>query len=183
LDQLQDLALDKLSQTLHVVPVIIGLTLAARKKLSDIFIAPGNVKAGLIFGGASFVGFAILACVLQAGSGQIPRLTPGALGLILLWAFSNATMEELWFRAVFLKPYQAVIGRTGALMVTSLIFGWSHAFATYDFPGGPVVFALVVFLLGLAGAYSMDRTESLIGPILFHAGYDLVIIAPVLASM
>ena len=45
------------------------------------------------------------------------------------------------------------------------------------------MFGLVVFALGLVGAYSMTKTDSLIGPILFHAGYDLIIIAPVLASM
>jgi membrane protease YdiL (CAAX protease family) len=183
LSPLQDLALDKLSQMLHVVPVIVGLTLIARKRLSDIYIGAGNVKAGLTFGLISFVGFAALAFVLQAGSGQLPQLTPGALGLVLLWAFANSLMEELWFRAVFLKPYEAVVGRSAAILATSVVFGWSHAFATYDFPGGPVVFAAVVFLLGVVGAYTMSKTESVIGPVLFHAGYDLMIIVPVLASM
>ena len=183
LDPLQDVVLDKLSQFLHVVPIIVTLTLVARKRLSDIFVARGNLKAGLIFGGISFVGFAALAYVLQGGSGQLPPLTLGALGLVLLWAFANSTMEELWFRAVFLKPYEAVAGRAAAMLITSIVFGWSHAFATYDFPGGPIVFAVVVFALGALGAYAMSKTESLIGPVLFHAGYDLVIIVPVLASM
>jgi membrane protease YdiL (CAAX protease family) len=54
--------------------------------------------------------------------------------------------------------------------------------ATYEFPGGGVVFGIVVFVLGVVGAYSMYKTDSLIGPILFHAGYDVMIIVPVLNS-
>lgn len=182
-DVLQELAVDKLSQFLHVVPVLIALSLVARRDLPSLFIAKGNLRSGLLFGGLSFVGFAIFAYVVQAGSLDISNLGARSLALILAFVLLNGTMEELWFRAVFLKPYQAVIGRTAAMVVTSLVFGSTHVFATYDFPGGGVVFGLVVFALGLAGAYAMSKTESLIGPVLFHAGYDLVIIAPILASM
>jgi len=180
---LDELVLDKLSQFLHVVPVIIALTLATKTKLKSIFVARGGLRAGLLFGGISFLGFAIVAYVMQAGSGGLPQLSARTALLVLLFVFLNAIMEELWFRAVFLKPYQAVIGRTAAIVVTSVVFGSVHLFATYDFPGGSIVFGLVVFALGLGGAYSMSKTESLIGPVLFHAGYDLMVIAPVLASM
>ena len=91
-------------------------------------------------------------------------------------------MEELWFRAIFLKRYEKVVGRLAAILVTSAVFGVSHVNATYEFPGGSVVFGVVVFVLGVVGAYSMYKTDSLIGPILFHAGYDLTIIVPVLNS-
>jgi membrane protease YdiL (CAAX protease family) len=64
----------------------------------------------------------------------------------------------------------------------SAVFGISHVNATYEFPGGGIVFGIVVFILGVVGAYSMYKTDSLIAPILFHAGYDLTIIVPVLNS-
>ena len=180
---MQDIALDKLSQFLHVVPVIVTLTLAAKDNLRSIFIARGNLRAGLIFGGASFLGFAILAFVMQAGSSEFPQSSASAILLMLLYVFLNSTMEELWLRAIFLKKYQAVIGRTAAILVTSAVFGATHVFATYDFPGGGVVFGIVVFALGLVGACAMSKTESLIGPVLFHAGYDLLVIVPILASV
>jgi hypothetical protein len=41
---------------------------------------------------------------------------------------------------------------------------------------------LVVFVLGVVGAYSMFKTGGLLGPVLFYAGYDLMIIVPVLNS-
>ena len=180
LPPLQDLALDKVSQFLHVVPTILALTLLARGDLKSIFIARGNLKAGLIFGGVSFVLWAGLAYLLQAGA--FPQVDASAILLVLAWAFANSIMEELWFRAIFLKPYEKVIGRFAAILVTSLVFGLSHLNATYEFPGGSVVFGVVVFVLGVAGAYSMYRTDSLIGAVLFHAGYDLTIIVPVLNS-
>ena len=179
---MQEIALDKLSQFLHVVPVIIALTLVARDDLKSIFIARGNLKAGLIFGGGSFLIWAVLAFLLQAGASGFPRLSASVIFFMLVFVFCNALMEELWFRAIFLKKYQAVIGRTATIVMTSLVFGASHVNATYEFPGGGVVFGFVVFVLGATGAYSMFKTDGLIGPVLFHAGYDLMIIVPILNS-
>jgi membrane protease YdiL (CAAX protease family) len=45
-----------------------------------------------------------------------------------------------------------------------------------------MVFGMIVFVLGLVGAYAMLKDDSLIGPVLFHAGYDLLVIIPVLNS-
>jgi len=64
LPPLMNLALDKFSQFLHVVPVIIGFTLLAGGDLKSIFISRGNLKRGLIFGLVSFAGFTLLAILL-----------------------------------------------------------------------------------------------------------------------
>jgi membrane protease YdiL (CAAX protease family) len=82
-----------------------------------------------------------------------------------------------------LRKFGALLGRTGAVVITAVVFGASHINATYEFPGGGIIFGLVVFVLGLAGAHAMFKNDSVIGPILFHAGYDLMIIVPVLNSM
>ncbi|MFN2241230.1 MAG: lysostaphin resistance A-like protein [Anaerolineae bacterium] len=182
-DDLQELALDKLSQFLHVVPVILALTLLVGDDLKSIFISRGNLKAGLIFGGVSFVLWAVAAYLVQMGATGFPALNTRSVGLILLFIFANSIMEELWFRAIFLKRYAGVIGRLSAILVTAVPFGASHVNATYEFPGGGVVYGVVVFILGLVGAYAMLKDDSLLGPVLFHAGYDLMIIVPVLNSM
>lgn len=70
-----------------------------------------------------------------------------------------------------------------AVLITALVFGLSHINATYEFPGGSIVFGLVVFSLGVVGGYTMLKYDSLIGPVLFHAGYDLLILVPVLQSI
>lgn len=182
LSPLQNLALDKVSQFLHVAPVIVALTLVAKDDLKSIFIARGNLKAGLIFGGVSFLTWAVLGFLLQGGASGFPQVNASAILLLLVFVFANAIMEELWFRAIFLKRYEGIIGRLAAILITSVAFGASHVNATYEFPGGGVVFGIVVFILGVVGAYSMYKTDSLIGPVLFHAGYDLMIIVPILNS-
>jgi membrane protease YdiL (CAAX protease family) len=181
-DPLLSLARDKVNDFVHIVPVIIVLTLVAKDDLTSIFIARGNLKAGLLFGSASFAAWAVLAFLIQAGASGMPRLSASAILFILIYVFGNAIMEELWFRAVFLKRYQPLIGRWAAILVTSAVFGTSHVNATYEFPGGGIVFGVVVFVLGVVGAYSIYKTDSLIGAVLFHAGYDLTIIVPVLNS-
>lgn len=181
-DPLQELARDKVSQFLHVVPVLIVLTLVVRDDLGSIFVARGNLKTGLLFGGGAFVVWAAFGFLVQSGADGFPPLRASTILYLLVWVFANATMEELWFRAIFLKRYQVLIGRTAAILVTSVVFGVSHVNATYEFPGGGIVLGLVVFALGVVGAYAMYKTDSLVGPVLFHAGYDLMIIVPVLNS-
>ena len=183
MEPLQFLAMDKLSQFLYVVPVIVGLTLLAKDDLKSIFIGRGRLKQGLTFGLVSFASFGAIALVTQPNSSDFFPSLPAQIPWLLLFIFANAIMEELWFRAIFLKKYETLIGRNGAIVVTALVFGASHVNATYDFPGGGIVFGLVVFGLGLAGAYSMFKEDGLIGPVLFHAGYDLVVISSILRSM
>jgi membrane protease YdiL (CAAX protease family) len=180
---LADIAVDKFSQFLHVVPIILVLTLIKRDKVGSIFIKVGNLKPGLIFGLVSFAGFTVIALVTGGISMEIISARPEAIPWLLVFVFANAIMEELWFRGIFLRHYQTLIGKNAAILITAIIFGASHINATYAFPGGGVVFGLVVFGLGCVGAYAMLKDDSLIGPVLFHAGYDLVIILPVLNSL
>ncbi|HSM72589.1 MAG TPA: CPBP family intramembrane glutamic endopeptidase [Anaerolineales bacterium] len=180
---LLNLALDKTSQFLHVVPVLIGLTLLAGGSLKSIFVSWGKLKQGLTFGLISFTGFAIISLLMGIQSSGFFSSFWDATPLLLLFIFSNATMEELWFRGIFLKNYEAIVGRKAAILVTSLVFGTSHINATYKFLGGGIVFGLVVFGLGVVGAYAMLKDDSLIGPVLFHAGYDLLVIVPIFDSM
>jgi len=179
---LQNLALDKFSQFLHVVPVIIGLTLIAGEDLKSIFIKKGNLKRGVIFGVVSFISFGAAGLILQWNSRDLLTSLPAAIPLLLLFVFSNAIMEELWFRGIFLKKYNDLIGKNAAILVTSIIFGASHINAAYEFPGGGIVFGIVVFSLGLVGSHAMIKDDGLIGPVLFHAGYDLMIMVSILNS-
>ena len=178
---LQDLAVDKFSQFLHIVPVIVGLTLLARENLGSIFIKRGDLKRELTFGLVSFAIFAPLAFPALSSSGFFSSPTT-AIPWLLLIIFSNSIMEELWFRGIFLRKFESLIGRNAAIIVTAALFGASHISATYDFAGGGLVFGLIVFAMGLIGAHSMLKHDGLIGPVLFHAAYDLLVIVPVLNS-
>jgi membrane protease YdiL (CAAX protease family) len=91
-------------------------------------------------------------------------------------------MEELWFRGVSLKKLTPVLGLTASIIVTALVFGSTHAAATYITSIQMFIFPVIVFALGLVNAYVMLKTDSIWGSVLFHAGYDLLVIIPVLVS-
>ena len=179
----KEIALDKLSQFLHIVSVILVMTLLAGKKLGEIFLQPGRFKQGLVFGLVSFTGFAVIGYFLIAGTSNYVNMLIKSIPWLLLFVFANAIMEELWFRGIFLKVFRPLVGKWGAILVTSLVFGLSHISVTYDFPDGGIVFGGLVFILGTVGAYVMYEYDSAIGPIFFHAGYDLLIIVPIINSI
>jgi hypothetical protein len=54
--------------------------------------------------------------------------------------------------------------------------------ATGVSPVETIGFALIVFGLGLVNARVMLKTDSIIGSLLFHAGYDLLVIIPNIVS-
>jgi hypothetical protein len=120
--------------------------------------------------------------IAQTSADFFERIKSG-IGWVLLFVFSNSLMEELWFRGIFLKRFIPLIGAVPSILITAIWFGASHYSATYIFPGGPLVYGLVVFTLGVVGAYMMVKTDSVIGPVLFHAGYDLMIMVPILQSV
>ena len=180
---LKDLALDKLGQFLHITTIILVTTLIAKDNLKSLFITKGNLTQGLLFGVISFIVFSIIGFIIQIGEFYPSQWRLSSIMFILIFVFANAIMEELWFRGIFLNKYTPLIGRVGAILVTSVVFGASHINATYEFPGGGYVFGLVVFILGYVGADSMLKTNSLIGAVLFHAGYDLMIIMPIVNSI
>jgi len=182
-NDLQEIAIDKASQFLHIVPVILLMTLLARQTPGSIFLQTGRLKQGLVFGIISFILFAALSTLIYRGNPEFLQLVFKNIPWLLLFVLGNSIMEELWFRAIFLQPFDSLVGRTGAIIITALVFGLSHINATYEFPGGPAVFGVVVFVLGAVGAHAMLKDKSLIGPVLFHAGYDLLIILPVLNSL
>jgi membrane protease YdiL (CAAX protease family) len=91
-------------------------------------------------------------------------------------------MEELWFRGVSLGKLTPVLGWTSSIIVTALVFGSTHAAATYITPLQMLLFACIVIGLGLVNAYVMLKTDSIWGSVFFHAGYDLLVIIPILAS-
>jgi membrane protease YdiL (CAAX protease family) len=186
----QDLTIDKLSQCVPVVLAIIVLTKLAGDDLGSIFLKQGDLKEGLRFGLISFGIFAAIfavIAVLQASAPASQGLTASGVSLavivaalpwMLVWAFANSLMEELWFRGIFLKKLSPFLGATATIVVTSLVFSIPHAGATYISPLEMIVFPIVVFCLGLVNARMMLKTDSIVGSFLFHAGYDLLVIIP-----
>jgi membrane protease YdiL (CAAX protease family) len=66
-------------------------------------------------------GFALYAVLLGVQSSGFFSFMGDAIPL-LWFIFSNAVMEELWFRGVFLRNYKNLVGRKAAILVTSIVF-------------------------------------------------------------
>jgi membrane protease YdiL (CAAX protease family) len=187
-------AFDKLSQAIPIVFTIILLTLWHGDDLGSLFLKRGNLRQGLKFGLISFAIFTVIfivIVVIQANgpktqgmfaSGIPVNTVVGAIPWILLFCFVNSFMEELWFRGVSLGKLTPVLGRTASIIVTALVFGSTHAAATYITPIQMLLFSVIVISLGLVNAYMMLKTDSIWGSVFFHAGYDLLVILPLLAE-
>jgi uncharacterized protein len=192
--QMQELAIDKLSQAIPIVLAIILLTLLVGDDLGSIFLQRGNLRQGLKFGLISFGIFTVIfiaIAILQSGAPSSQGMTASGVSLdtivaaipwVLVFIFANGFMEELWFRGLFLKKLSPFLGATAAVLVTALVFGMTHAGATYITPAERIIFPTIVFVLGLVNGFVMLKTDSIWGSVLFHAGYDLLVIIPVLVS-
>jgi len=189
------LAIDKLSQALVAILAIILLSLWSGDRLGSLFLQRGKFIQTLKFGLISFGVFVLifaLIVVFQAegppssglfASGVAINTVVNAIPWILLFIFANSLMEELWFRGLTLRKLTPLLGNALTILLTALVFGISHLGATYVSTLQTYIFPLIVFILGLVNAYVMLKTDSIWGSVLFHAGYDLFVILPVLTSM
>jgi membrane protease YdiL (CAAX protease family) len=173
-DSVPGIAFMKLFDALPIVATIILVARLGGMRPADLYLQKGRVKAWLTVGVASFAVFAVLS-VLQAREQNIPddRLVAYA-PWILLFVFCNAFMEELHFRGLLLKPFERLLGRNAANLCIALFFTLAHAPVQYT--PDIVSFLAILLVLALAWGYVIQKTESLWGSVLFHAGADLMII-------
>jgi membrane protease YdiL (CAAX protease family) len=188
----QEIAIDKLSQAIPIVLAIILVTWLSGNNLGSIFLKKGDLRWGLRFGFISFGVFAVIfavIAVLQSSAPSSTGLTATGVGLdtiisaipwILIFVFANAFMEELWFRGISLGKLRPFLGVAGSVFLTALVFGATHLGATYVTTAQMILFSVITFLLGLVNGCVMFKTNSIWGSVLFHAGYDLLVIIPVL---
>lgn len=194
LDAAPALAAEKLAEALPVVLTIVLLTRLAGNDLGSLFLKRGNLRWGLRFGLISFAVWAALFAVIAVLGANAPAsqglfaagvplaVIAAATPWMLVWAFTNSLMEELWFRGVFLKKLRPVLGAAAAVVATAFIFAAPHFGGSYITSGERLLFAGIVFTLGLVNGWVMLKTDSIWASVFFHAGYDLLVIIPVLVS-
>ena len=174
---------DKVVQFLTVVPVLVLLSWLARRDLGWIYVQRGRPRRWLPFGLVSLAVCAGVMTWMVLSSGMSVNDLLAAAPWIMTFVVANAIMEELWFRGVFLRPYEAGVGWAGAVVVTALTFGVSHMNVTYFESAVGLVFGLGVIGLGLVLAWAIRWGDSLWGSVLFHMGMDLLIILPIIQSL
>jgi membrane protease YdiL (CAAX protease family) len=168
------LAMTKLSEALWICLAIVAITVLFGVDMDTIFLRRGKLKQGLLIGLLAFLLLAVIAVVQANAQGttfqQLVQLSPW----ILVFVLANGFMEELLYRGLFLKRYEPVLGRHLSTLVTALVFVTIRAQATYT--PGILPFLIGLFLLALLWGTLMQKTDSVIGSALFHAGADTLII-------
>ncbi|MFZ0770197.1 MAG: type II CAAX endopeptidase family protein [Candidatus Sulfotelmatobacter sp.] len=164
--------------------IVIGILAVARlcgEDLASLHIRRGRLILGLSVGLITAAACLVLTlqqpAVRALGTARLMSLAPW----ILLFVVANAFMEELLFRGLFLGRYEPLIGKWLAILSTALAFTLAHMQATY----APNLWSFLLVLLGfsIAWGWLMQKTGSVWGSVLFHAGADLLIILPVFSSL
>jgi len=175
----------KILSTLLVVIPIVLLTKASGKDLASIYLTKGKFSLGLIFGLTTFLVFlvtSVQSSTLLYGGRNL------TFGSVISWApwvfifvFANGFKEEVQFRGLFLKKYEALLGVGLSNFLQATIFASAHLGETYS----PVIliFLVIVFLLGLAYGAIIQKTNSLLGSVLFHAGSDIPVILGIFSNL
>ena len=163
--------------------IVIGILAVARlcgEDLASLYIRRGRLilglSVGLITAAACLVLTLLQPAVRALGTARLISLAPW----ILLFVVPNAFMEELLFRGLFLGRYEPLIGKWLAILSTALAFTLAHMQVTY----APNLWGFLLVTLGfsIAWGWLMQKTGSLWGSVLFHAGADLLIILPIFSS-
>ena len=168
----------QLFSTLCIVIPIILLTKASAKDLKSIFINRAKSWPSLVIGVVGFLAFYFLAfrgrtAAFFPNNGVTPArflaLTPALLVLVL----ANGIREELWFRGLFLKKYGKFLGPLPSNLLAAVIFTSFHVQVQYALNLLPFLGFTLVLALFLG--WLMQKSGSLIGPAIFHAGSDIPI--------
>lgn len=169
------MAVAKLSQSLLIIIPIILLTKVSGHDMASIYLKGGKIRYGLSIGLISFFVFAgfLLLQVKDAEAG-LDRLL-SASPWILVFVLFNGFNEELLFRGLFLRKFEPFLGKLGSNLMTAIVFTLAHMKVEYVASGEILRFLGTVFILAIVWGYMMQKTDSLIGPALFHAGADLLL--------
>ena len=177
-------AFQKLNEAFIAVSVIIACTLKSGDRLGSIYIQKGNLKLGLLIGITTFVlaaaGSFPMATLFNAQNLTIHRVIPW-IPWVLLFVLSNAFMEELLFRGLFFKKLEPFVGKFLSNLMVAMVFTLLHGLSTYSVD--QMLFLFILFPLALMWGYIMQKTDSIWGSVLFHAGMDIPIMLGIFSTL
>jgi len=179
------IAIDKLDSSIIIIVSVILLTKISGSKLSSIYLKKGNLKKGILIGLIAF-------CVAVAGSIPVSEMFFGAQDLqvekvlswtpwILIFVLGNAFNEELLFRGLFLQKFSPFVGRFLSNLVIAIPFTLHHTGVSYT--PDALMFLAILLPLALAWGFVMQKTDSLWGSVLFHAGTDIPVILAIFSTL
>ena len=177
----QGIAAAKFAESiLRVVPILALMPIMGFGRRS-MYLNKGRIGIWLAVGIAAFIIFPLIAYFPLASQEGVLNKLLSLSPWILLFVLSNAFMEELLFRGLFLKMYTPFLGKGLSNLLTAIVFTLIHTQVTYA--PQMLQFLLIVLTLSLVWGYLIQKTDSLWGAVLFHAAGDCLIIFAAFASM
>jgi membrane protease YdiL (CAAX protease family) len=174
----EEIVFNKLVSMLVVVIPIILLVKVTTNDLNGLYLRRGNLKLGVIIGTVTILTFAVTAIPtsIELFGGQ--AVTTDRLLLLIPWITAfilmNGVKEELLFRGLFLKKYESFLNPDSSNLLQALIFSLAHLQPTIS--TFVIIYLVLTFFLGLGFGAVAQKTDSLLGPILFHAAADIPVI-------
>jgi membrane protease YdiL (CAAX protease family) len=171
------MAVRKLSEAAIVFFFVLAFSVAVRSDFASVYLSKGDLSKGLTIGlvtlGVFLVIGAVVGTVGGVGAVRLLRWAPW----ILVYALSRGFMEELLYRGLFLRRLEPLLGANASNLLTAIVFTMAHTKAAYAAGVFPNVFvgAGITLVLGLGLGWFMQKSESLVGPSLVHAGADVFI--------
>lgn len=186
MDSPAGLAVDKLESSLLGIIIVLALNRLAGQGLDSLYIRRGNLRLGLTVG---LVAFAVMAAAIipitelffEGENLGWARILPW-IPWVAIMVFSNAAYEELIFRGLFIGKVEPFLGRFAINIVTTVPFALNHAGNNY-MSDAFIFFVLQLLPLSLAWCWLMQRTNSIWGPILFHAAMDIPVFVGIFSRM
>jgi len=178
------IALDKFDSSLIIIVTILLLTRLSGGNLASLYLKKGDLKQGLTIGIIAFLisvlGSVYVANLFGAQKLTLERIYPW-LPWILVFICSNALNEELLFRGLLLGKVQPILGRFCSNLVLAIPFVLHHTGVTYT--NDALLFLAYLLPLSLAWGHITQKTDSLLGALLFHAGTDIPVILVIFSRL
>jgi membrane protease YdiL (CAAX protease family) len=179
------IAIDKLDSSIIIITSIIILTKLSGGNLASIYLKEGNLKRGLLIGITAFM-------ISVIGSIPVSNMFFGGHDLqltkvlawtpcIVIFVFGNAFNEELLFRGLFLRKYNPFLGKFFSNLAIAIPFTLHHTGVTYT--PDAILFLVILLPLALVWGFITQKTDSLWGSVLFHAGTDIPIVLGIFSSL
>lgn len=178
------IALDKLDSSLIIIVSIIILTKLSGASLGSIYLKKGNLKEGLKTGCIAFLAAAacsiFVAKLFGAQDLRLARIGPW-IPWITIFILGNACNEELLFRGLFLNKINPLLGKMAANLVLVLPFVLHHTGVTYT--NDALMFLAYLVPLAFVWGLITQKTDSIWGSVLFHAGTDIPVILVIFSRL
>ncbi len=181
----EEIVFNKFVSMLIVIIPILLLVQFISKDMDDMYLKRGNLRLGLIIGTVTmilFIATAIPASIYLFGGQEVTldrllNLVPWISAFIVM----NSLKEELLFRGLFLKKYESFLSSDMANLLQAVIFSFAHLQTPID--SFVIIYLILTFFLGLGFGAAIQKTDSLLGSVLFHAAADIPVILAIFSFL